>query len=506
MPTSAPKLARTTDWIIAVVLGALTVGGYAPFSIFPLPLLTFAGLFFLFQRAAHARDAALVGFAFGLGWFLAGVSWVYVSLHTFGTMPAPLAAAATLLFCAYLALHPAAAGYLSRRFSLPPALNWLLFVPAVFTLLEWLRGWLWTGFPWLNPGYSQVPTSPLAGYAPVLGLHGITLLLLATAGALSLFRTGAMRTRLHPLLPWVAVISLLWIGGAALKTVGWTEAAGKPLRVSLIQGNVAQDMKWREDHLRATLKHYLRLVRSSDAQLIVLPETALPLFLHDVPRDYLDALAAHARSRGGDLLLGIPERTSGGGYTNSVVSLGTAQPQFYRKDHLVPFGEFIPLRPLLGFIVNQLAIPLQDFSRGGTAQQPLAVAGEQVAVNICYEDAFGEEIIRQLPQATLLVNVSNVAWFGRSLAPQQHLQIAQMRALESGRPMLRATNTGVTAVIAADGRVETMAPEFSEAVVTWTVTGRSGTTPFVRWGNYAALLLCMLLIAAALTLRKRSRK
>lgn len=499
---------RSLRWALraaAAALGILNVAAYAPLALYPLALLSFGGLFLLWMRAASARDAAMLGFAFGLGWFAGGVSWVYVSLHTFGAMPAPLAATVTLLFCAYLALHPALAGYLGRRFALPPALNWMLFLPATFTLLEWLRGWLWTGFPWLNPGYSQAPASPLAGYAPLLGLHGLTFMLLATAAALAWMLHTRLWQRPRVLLPLFSGLLLLWICGAALKPVSWTEATGRPLRVSLIQGNIAQDQKWREDQLRATLEHYLRLVRESSAQLIVLPETALPLFLNEVPRNYLEALAAHARANGGDLLLGIPERIPGGGYYNSVVSLGSAPPQFYRKDHLVPFGEFIPLRPLLGFIVDQLAIPLQDFARGGTMQQPLAVAGEQVAVNICYEDAFGEEIIRQLPQATLLVNVSNVAWFGRSLAPQQHLQIAQMRALESGRPMLRATNTGVTAVIAADGHVEASAPEFSEAVITREVMGRSGTTPFVRWGNNAALLLCILAIAATLIAGKHSR-
>jgi apolipoprotein N-acyltransferase len=295
---------------------------------------------------------------------------------------------------------------------------------------------------------------------------------------------------------------LIWITGAALKTVAWTEATGTRVTVSLLQGNIEQDLKWREDHLRSTLETYLHMVRASDARLIILPETALPLFLRDVPAEYLDALAAHGRRNNGDVLLGIPERLPQGDYYNSVVSLGSADSQTYRKQHLVPFGEFIPLRPLLGAIVSQLAIPLQDFARGGIEQKPLAVAGELVAINICYEDAFGEEIIRQLPQATLLVNVSNVAWFGRSIAPQQHLQIAQMRALETGRYMLRATNTGVTAVIAPDGRVEAAAAEFTRTVLTHDVPGMRGATPFVRWGNLAALALCVFAIGIAWRSRK----
>ena len=500
----APTSRRTAERAIAALLGAVTVAGYAPFHLFPLPLLTFAGLFFLWQRAAHARDAAWLGFFFGLGWFGAGVSWVYISLNVYGAMPAPLAAAVTLLFCAYLALFPAAAGWLGRRWNFSPALRWILFVPAVLTLLEWLRGWLFTGFPWLNPGYTQAPASPLAGYAPLLGVHGVTLLLLATAGALCWMGLNRASWRAQWL--WPAVLLATWITGAALKTVAWTEPTGTRLSVSLLQGNVAQDLKWREDQLRATFATYHALVSASTSRLIILPETALPIFLRDVPADYLEALAAQARRNNGDVLIGVPERLPNGDYYNSVVSIGAADRQTYRKTHLVPFGEFIPLRPLLGAIVSKMAIPLQDFARGAADPQPLAVAGEQVAVNICYEDAFGEEIIRQLPQATLLVNVSNVAWFGRSIAPQQHLQIAQMRALETGRFMLRATNTGMTAIINPSGHVEAVAPEFTQAVLTHTVAGMRGATPYVRWGNAAALALCLIAIGSAFFTLRRKQK
>jgi apolipoprotein N-acyltransferase len=298
---------------------------------------------------------------------------------------------------------------------------------------------------------------------------------------------------------------IVWLGGFGLRQVEWTEPVGAPVQVSLLQGNVPQDLKWREDRLLATLENYRALAMTSSSPLIVMPETALPLFLEQVPPDYLEELAAHARRNGGDMLIGVPERLPGGEYFNSVVSVGTAPRQAYRKSHLVPFGEFIPLRPVLGRIVGMLAIPLQDFSRGGGSQRPLAVAGQRVAINICYEDAFGEEIIRQLPEATLLVNVSNVAWFGRSIAPGQHLQISQARALESGRPMLRATNTGITGVIGPDGRLIVAAPEFTTTAVTQTVRGYEGATPYVRMGNYAAVAICIALIAAAGFRRRGAR-
>jgi apolipoprotein N-acyltransferase len=237
----------------------------------------------------------------------------------------------------------------------------------------------------------------------------------------------------------------------------------------------------------------------------VFPETALPLFLRDVPGDYLASLADHARHNGGDALIGVPERLTAGDYYNSVISLGTAPPQSYRKTHLVPFGEFIPLRPVLGWIVGVLAIPLQDFSRGSLDAEPLSVAGQRVAVDICYEDAFGEEIIRQLPNASLLVNVSNVAWFGRSIAPRQHLQISQARALETGRYMLRATNTGMTGVVNERGRIVEVAPQFTTAAVNALVQGYSGATPYVRVGNSVALAICLISLAAAFAYGRMKR-
>ena len=513
-----------SSFIIAFLLGAVTVAGYAPFYFYPLPVVTLAGLFYLWSQAATPRAAAAAGFAFGLGFFLFGVSWVYVSLHDFGAMPAPLAAAATFLFCAFLALLPAAAGYASARPRVSHAARYGLLAPAAWTLAEWTRGWIFTGFPWLAAGYSQVPDSPLAGYAPVLGIYGVTLATAATAGlivvlglrALERDEGGGMRDegkstspnrlRSFRLLPSAFCLLAIWLTGWALSQIAWTTPAGAPFAASLLQGNVEQDQKWRDDRLQSTLALYEMLAKSVNSPLIVLPETALPLFLEQVPRDYLEALAAQARSNGGDVLIGVPERLPGGEYYNSAVTFGAAPSQSYRKSHLVPFGEYIPLRPVLGWIVSTLAIPLQDFSRGAADQRPLAIAGQRVAVNICYEDAFGEEIIRQLPEATVLVNISNVAWFGQSIAPQQHLQIAQARAMETGRTMLRATNTGVTAVVDPRGAVVATAPGFTIATVTHLVQGYSGATPYVRWGNYATLALCVALIAVTGWIQRRASR
>lgn len=501
VPAGRRFLARHGPGAAAFALGAASVLGYAPFGVFVLPLLAIAALLVSWERAAGPRAAAYTGFFYGLGFFLCGVSWVYVSLHDFGAMPAPLAALATLLFCAFLALFPAMAGYLHARVRFPPAAGLILFFPALWTLLEWTRGWIFTGFPWLALGYSQIPTSPLAGFAPVLGIYGVTLLAALTSGLIAWLWTTC-RERRH-IVPALALGIAVWAGGWGLSAVEWTRPVGEPVSVSLLQGNVPQDLKFRPDRIEKTLDDYRSLAESSASRLIIFPETALPLFLDNVPPSYLETLAAHARRNGGDALIGVPVRLPDGRYFNSVISLGTAPPQHYHKFHLVPFGEFIPLRPLLGGIVGALAIPLQDFTRGPTHPAPLEVAGQRVAVNICYEDAFGEEIIRQLPEATLLVNASNVAWFGRSIAPGQHLQISQARALETGRYMLRATNTGVTAVIDPRGTVVAAAPQFTRAVVTRSVQGYAGATPYVRWGNRTVLAMCAALIVLAVAWRAR---
>ncbi len=489
--------------MLAAVAGAVTVLGFAPFYLFALPVVTLAVLIVLWRRAAGRRAAALIGLSFGLGYFLTGTSWVYISLHDFGAMPAPLAGVLTLVFCAYLALYPAVTGWIYYVLGPRSALATLAVLPALWALADWLRGWLFTGFPWIALGYSQIPASPLAGYVPVLGIYGASLATALSAGAIVTLWShwkdkNSLSTR-HSAL----VIVVIWLAGYALKQIDWTAPEGEPIVVSLLQGNIPQEMKWRDDKIGATLDKYRRLVDSTNARLIVLPETALPLFLHAVPQSYLNDLAAHARSNGGDVLIGMPERSDGRDYFNSVLSFGAAPTQTYRKSHLVPFGEFVPLKPAFGWFLEVVQIPLLDFARGAETQQPLAVAGQRVAVNICYEDAFGAEIIRQLPQATLLANVSNVAWFGRSVAPPQHLQISQARALETGRYMLRATNTGMTAIIDPHGRVRKVAPEFTEAIVTGVVQGRTGATPYVRWGNTPIVALSLLLVLAGGWLARR---
>ena len=491
--------------LFAFLSGVLGVAGFAPFYLFPFSVLSLAGLFWLWTHRTNPSAGAWLGFAYGLGYFGAGVSWIYVSLHDYGAMPMPLAVAATLLFCAFLALFPALVGFVQARRHAHWAIKSLILIPALWVLSEWVRGWIFTGFPWLAIGYSQAPYSPLAGYAPVLGVYGVSLVTAISAGLLGGVIFGKTENGIRNRKIWLGVLLAVWTAGYALKQIAWTQPEGEPVKVSLLQGNIPQDMKWQESRVQSTLDTYRDLVLSSNSRLIILPETAVPLFYHNVPRAYLDELTAKAQENNGAVLIGLPEydRNPGESYYNSVMSLGGTAVQTYRKFHLVPFGEYVPLRAVFGWIIDSLQIPLTDFARGSTFQKPMEVAGQRVAVNICYEDVFGEEIIHQLPKATLLVNVSNDAWFGDSVAPTQHLQISQMRALETGRYMLRATNTGVTAIVNERGIVMRRLPEFVTGMLDGKAQGFSGETPYVKWGNTVILVLLGLMLVASLNLGRR---
>lgn len=505
------------DALLAAFAGGIAVAAFAPFHAWPVALLSLTMLFALWHGAQGAWRAAIIGFCWGLGLFLVGVSWLYVSLHTYGGMPAPIAAIAVFLFCAYLSLFPALAGFVQSKFKCRPRWQLLALMPAAFVATEALRAWVVTGFPWLIVGYSQTPSAgamaPLAGYAPVLGVFGISLLLALSAGTMVL--ASAKLSRLTPLLRLRQVLgvtaAVIWIGGLVLGAYEWSTPSGKPIPVSLAQGNVPQNLKWRADQAAASLENYLQLVAQSRGKLIVLPETALPFMLQEVPPSVKTAMADDVRAKGGDLLMGIAYRGAGGAggaggivanaaetefrYYNGAVSLGTAAPQQYAKRHLVAFGEFVP--PLFSWVYQWLRIPLSGFTPGDDQQPLMSLSGHQVAVNICYEDAFGAEIARQLPAAELLVNLSNMAWFGTYLAADQHAQFSQMRALETARWMLRSTNTGVTAAINEKGRIVAALPPFTRGVLEVNAVPMQGATLYVRWRDWPVFLLLVAVLGAS---------
>lgn len=482
---------------VAVLAGGASVLAYAPFGLFPVAAIALGVLFWLLGPGApealrsaspgrRARGGFCIGFAWGLGAMLAGVSWLYVALHRFGGMPMPLAALAVLLFCAFMGAFAGLSGALFGALRQGRAGRDALLFAAAWLAGEWVRGWAFTGFPWLASGYSQSPPSPLAGFAPVFGVFGVGGLLAAVA---ALAVAAACTRNWRPAL----VALLLVAAGAGLRLVAWTTPVGEPLRVALLQPNIEQSLKWRPEMLQHWLEVNLSMLRDNPAPLVVLPETTIPLLIDHLPPDYRDALARTAAQHGGDVILGTFTRDADGHIFNAAVSLGRSPTAYYAKHHLVPFGEYSP--PLFSWFYALASIPMADQTRGAPRQPPMALAGQKVAVNICYEDVFGEELIRSLPEATLMLNLSNLAWYGDSLAQPQHLQIARLRALETGRPMLRATNTGMTALVAPDGQVEAVLPAFEAGALHVEVRGYQGLTPYARWGNWPAVAAALAVLA-----------
>lgn len=478
--------------LLAFAAGAAGVLAFAPFGLGLVAPVALAVLFFLWRHPARPGLNAWTGYAFGLGLMGFGVSWIRISIAQFGGVTPPLAVAITAVFVLFMAGYFALAGWLGGRLRPRADWAWLVFVlPAVWVLVEWLRGWLFTGFPWLALGYSQIDLT-LAGYGPVLGVYGISLLLAVSAGLLNLL----------PRWPVVLLLAALWAGGLGLRQLGWTEAAGGPVRVSLLQGNIPQAQKWRRAMREPSLALYLDMTAAAaDSRLVIWPETAVPAFASEVEDSLLAPLDALLREQGRDVLLGVVDGDPDGEYYNAMLSLGASGRDHYHKRHLVPFGEYLPFdawtRPVLDF----LRIPMSDFSPGGNGRPLVTLAGHAAGIDICYEDAYGNEIIRALPEAAFLVNASNDAWFGDSLAPHQHLEIARMRALETERFLLRATNTGISAIIDPRGRLQGTSPQFEKATLTGEVQPLAGATPFVRWGNAAAVTLALLMLFAGMLRR-----
>ncbi len=501
----------------AFLLGAASVLGFAPFFLGFVPFLATGALYLILRQQNDCWRNLKIGFSFGLGLFLCGVSWVYVSLSTFGGLPMPLAALATLAFCAVLAIFPALSGglfgLLQNQTSLKKHMNPFFFA-AIWTLFEMARGFVLTGFPWLNLGFSQ--TSPFlfaqflsfSGFAPVFGVYGVSFSVVLGGALLANLSMFVMQKKVRSrafLLHFFACVSLL-TSNYFLQGVSWGKPFGKPISVALLQGNIPQNLKWQAGKLHATQRLYFDLMREAKAELTVLPETAIPALYSDLSSDYLAAMEKLAKLHNGNVLFGVVEDMDRQNdiYTNAALSLGTEGIQRYHKRHLVPFGEFVPTG--FSWFVRALNIPMSSFTRGAKTQNLMNFSGQKIAVNICYEDAFGEEIIADLPEATILVNISNVAWFGDSLAPHQHLQIAQMRAAETARPMLRATNTGMTAIISQKGQVTQQLPAFTQGALSANVQGFSGQTPFVRFGNWAIFGLALGFLFCAICLKRHSLK
>lgn len=471
-------------WIAPLLAGAVTPLAFAPFE---LSLLIIPSLMMLFHHwlTLSPKQAFRSGYLFGLGMFAVGCSWVFVSMYNFGGLGLLGSGAATFAFVAFLALFPAGAGGLVAmlRGQCPHLWQQLLLLASAWAGYELFRGWFLTGFPWLSSGVSQLGT-PLSGFAPLWGVYGISWLLALSAGLLLMWlyqRRAGWR--------YGAGVVLLWLSGGLLQQVEWTAPQGEPLQVSAMQGNVGLDIKWNPEQRSENFHLYADLTASHwQSDIVLWPETAMTAFLHQV-EDNIDDFIATARESETTVITGIPmvdpEMRR---YYNGIVAFSDETSRYYKR-HLVPFGEYIPLEPLIGRVLEFMSIPMSSFSAGSDEQDTLHGAGIEIGASICYEIAFAEEMIQSLPKANLLVNVSNDAWFDGSLAPYQHLQMAQLRALESERWIVRATNTGISAIIDDNGQIRHASPQNEIYVVRGEVQPRQGATPYVLWANWPVFVL-----------------
>lgn len=490
----------TNNWrgeLAVLIAGLLMPFAFAPVNIYPLAFISIAILFFMLESTQSLRRVFWRGYIFGVGYFGVGVTWVSISMVRFGGMSFALSIALTALLVLVLSFYIAGIGYLARKFfsKTSPLVKLSILFPAFWVLLEWVRGWLFTGFPWLNVGYSQV-LSPLSGWFPVLGVYGVSLAVVVFSGCLvaMLYLTRAQQNKLL-----VALIGFLVFSGL-LQLIPWAEPAGNAIKATMIQGNIPQEIKWDPRQRQPTIDLYTKLTHENwDSNVIIWPETALPAYFHQA-EEFLKSLAVQAEENKTSMLIGLPSSQVVDGeksYYNSAVILDQGELQLYHKYHLVPFGEYIPLKWLLGDLLGFMNIPMANFKNSIEHQPVVNMSGLKAAVSICYEDVFGEEVINGLPEANFLINISNDAWFGDSLAPHQHLQKAQVRSLETARPMLRSTNNGISAVIDHEGNVLATSPQFHQHVLTTTFQPMQGTTLYVLVGNYLMLLIVMLMLVLA---------
>ena len=491
------SMLETHRWpamLMSLLAGSLMTLAYDPFG---LSLLVFPLLAFLLYHwlKADAKGAFVHVWLFASGATFTGNSWIFFSLYYHGGSPAILAVAIIVLLSVFLALFPAVTAYLFNRYCrAADSIRLLIVFPAAWLLAEWFRGYLWTGYAWMQPGYTQIDL-PLSGYAPIFGNHAVGALIVVTSGAL----LAAVLNKLS----WqkaLLVVVLIWVTGFALKQVSWTQPAGDNIEVALIQGNVPQELKWKRHMHRKTLEMYRDLtLEHRDADVIIWPETAIPDYKHRVPA-YLLSMREEMEKSDTDLLMGLfIKNMDSGRYYNSVINARGGE---YRKRHLVPLGEYVPFRSLIGFVNRWINIPMSDIDSGPDDQPLLVVAGQPVGISICFEDAFSRDVRRDLPEATILVNMSNDAWFDGSHESRQHHAMARMRALETGRYMLRATNTGISSVIGPQGEELKVAAPFEQLVLRASVTPMKGQTPYVFWGDAFILVLAVVLVGATCYSRK----
>lgn len=484
----------------ALVSGALMTFAFAPLQLYPLAVLLPAILLALWFGQTP-RQAFWYGWLFGLGMFSTSIYWVFISIYVYGAAPLLLAAFFTALLIAYMALFPALTGYcLNRFFPNKNSVRLICAFPALWVFFEWARSLIFTGFPWLLLGYSQI-NSPLRGYAAVFSVYGVSLAVLMSSGLLIKIILHLRQKNLIPSGLSLVAGLVLWGLGSGLAHILWTTPFGPPVQVSLVQGNIPQQLKWSPETIQPTLAEYSKLTEPHwSSNIIVWPESAIPISLQEA-EPFLNDINKKAILHHTTFITGIPVlRPNDGGYYNAVIALGDGS-GYYLKHRLVPFGEYVPLRNLFHTLLDVLHIPMSDFIAARGPIQLLEAGKLKFAAFICYEIAYPELVLYRGAELNLLLTVSNDAWFGHSIAQAQHLEIAQMRALEMNRPLLFVSNNGITATITPFGKIQAAAPPFQATVLTTKVQPMQGKTPWQR--THMDPLLIILTGLIFLAFRKR---
>ncbi len=478
--------------LLAMLAGALITPSLAPFNLWPLGIASCALLVWLLTDLTP-KQAAKRGWFYGFGLFGAGTSWVYVSIHVYGYAPVPLAAFLTLMFSAGLGIFTSVTFYCYARWIRDQASGQLLGFAAIFVLGEWWRSWFLTGFPWLYVGYGHIDT-PLAGWAPVGGIYALGFIVALTGAVIS---QGLQQKKLMP--RQVLMIVALWLGGFLLNTINWTIPNDQPaVKVAMVQANIPQEIKWNRDQYQATLKRYKQTSAAlwAENDIVIWPEAAIPSY-YQYAKPFFTIMGDRARQHNTSLITGIPylEQDEAGNKDryNSIMAFGDGD-GLYHKQRLVPFGEYVPLEDILRGLIQFFDMPMSNFSAGAEGQAGIKAGELTLAPFICYEIVYPELVTQWLPQADMLITISNDAWFGGSIGPLQHLEMAQMRALESGRYLLRSTGSGVSAIVNQRGQIVVRGGQFTEEVIKGEARGFQGATPFSLSGSWPILGLCFVIV------------
>ncbi|ANS84710.1 Apolipoprotein N-acyltransferase [Vibrio scophthalmi] len=489
----------------AAFVGALTTFAFTPYQLWPLAILSVVALLWLLDGQS-TKKAIFIGFAWGVGQFATGISWVHVSIDNFGGMPKIASLFLMFLLVSYLAIYPALfAGLLNRFAAKSDRLRFLLIAPALWLICDWLRGWVMTGFPWLWLGYSQID-SPLASFAPLGGVELITLLIVISGSAIAY-------TLIHKQWSMLVIPAIIVATGFGLRNINWvTPNPESTTKFALIQGNIEQALKWQPSQRWPTIMKYVDLTRQNwDADIIIWPEAAIPAFEFEIS-SFLSNLDSTAKANHSAVITGVVNQDSNRQFYNSILSLGETNygdysydlEKRYHKHHLLPFGEFVPFEALLRPLAPFFNLPMSSFSRGDYVQNNIDANGKQLAPALCYEIIFGEQVRANITDDTdFILTLSNDAWFGRSIGPLQHMEIARMRALEFGKPVIRSTNNGVTAVTDYKGQITAQIPQFETGVLRASVVSTSGQTPYHAVGSWPLYLWVLLCLSVGLYHRRK---